>query len=524
MPTLLIHRRARRRRWARAVTTAVFGLLAAALLPACKFAPQPISGGITCSAQKRCPEGLACRLTSDFPNGICCGMGDATCGGRLNTKPMTDAAGPTTDAGASGNDAMDDPNSGDGAVPVDNLIKCDPTVVGACSAGQSCQIQCVGTANPGLARSSCGTAGTQQLNQACTLTSDCAAGLRCLAPLGCSGKQYCRSNCKSDADCGGGGSCINVTCSGQNSGFGACLSSCDPVSGSGCGEGLVCTLSPADRTDCQCRTGTGGDGATCTKTADCQSGFMCLQRGAATVCRRICRIGTSECGAGNSCVVIPQNRAFGACVPTATDVPPACDPALANSCTAGSGCEAGCNPATGMQSADCAPKGTKVVAELCTGASDCGPGHICLGTACADGKRLSYCKKHCKVSADCGGGTARCSHTLRCGTAVAGLYGTCSFACDPRGAATSGCPSGAICILLSHEVTDCSCRQASQTGTDGQPCMTNVESCEPGLTCAIENTERVCRPICRLDMPLTCAAGRACRALPDQKIFGACMP
>ena len=497
------------------------------LVTACTFEPQPISGGLTCNSSGACPEGFTCKKTDDYPKGLCCAAGDVSCGGRLSSAASPDAGGKKDGTGGTGDPLPDAGPPGSDTAPepmAESLIGCDATLIGACPTGSSCKVQCLGATMPGIARTVCTPAGTVQTNQACALANDCTPGTRCVGPVGCAAKTYCRPNCKIDADCGGGGICLDVTCSGQSAPFGVCTTTCDPVAGAGCGEGQICTLKPGDRTDCECRDGAaGGDGAVCTTTADCQSGFMCLERGGTSVCRHICRIGTADCTGGTSCVVIPQSRAFGACVLPAADKPPACDPALASSCSMpGTGCDVVCD-AGAKQSAMCVARGNKGPMELCPKESDCAPGNTCLATKCADGTSVSSCKKHCKSDADCGGGTARCNYTIQCGMTVGSLFGICSFSCDPRGAATFGCPTGTNCLLKPHEETDCRCRSATQIGKDGQVC-TGISPCEPGLTCVQEGSRRLCRPICRLDMPGTCSAGRTCRATTDLKIFGACMP
>jgi hypothetical protein len=130
------------------------------------------------------------------------------------------------------------------------------------------------------------------------------------------------------------------------------------------------------------------------------------------------------------------------------------------------------------------------------------------------------CKRYCKLDADCGGGTAHCSR-ITCGDARV-PYGTCSIECDPRGPKTAGCPAGRDCILYAGDATDCRCYMPKPGGADGDSCLVTLD-CLPGNTCVFEGSRHLCRPVCRIDEPSTCPAGRVCSALPDQRTYGACL-
>jgi hypothetical protein len=226
----------------------------------------------------------------------------------------------------------------------------------------------------------------------------------------------------------------------------------------------------------------------------------------------------NDCAGGRTCVGLPDQRTYGACV-TAGDPLPACDPAIPSSCLAGSACFVGC---TGEQaSVSCSTAGTVPPGGPCTRSADCAASTSCILFSCADGVMRGRCTNRCKADADCGGGTAHCQLSV-CGMTTT-TYGYCTTACDPRAPATSGCPSGSLCFLSPGEITDCNCQEATQIGIEGATCASS-DDCQPGNTCVVEPTRRTCRPICRLDVAGGCATGRTCQATADQRIFGACMP
>ena len=74
-------------------------------------------------------------------------------------------------------------------------------------------------------------------------------------------------------------------------------------------------------------------------------------------------------------------------------------------------------------------------------------------------------------------------------------YRTCTFACDPRGAATIGCPTGLHCFVVdTMDQVDCACTAATQTQTEGQAC-TRGSDCAPGLICDRSTTK--CQKVCK---------------------------
>ena len=201
---------------------------------------------------------------------------------------------------------------------------------------------------------------------------------------------------------------------------------------------------------------------------------------------------------------------------------PGCDPA-ALSCGAGMTCAVNCAAMQGQ----CVAAGTTAPGGLCnTGNVDCQPGTQCFtysDTAC----RVPVCLKFCKTDNDCGpaGSGSVCQGKVPCnvdGGAVLTAYHTCSFACDPRGAATTGCPAGLSCFVVdTMDQVDCSCIQPTRVKAEGDPCARGVE-CQPGLICDLSTSK--CQKVCkRSENNTDCAAGQTCTMLRDDQIYGVCL-
>jgi hypothetical protein len=195
----------------------------------------------------------------------------------------------------------------------------------------------------------------------------------------------------------------------------------------------------------------------------------------------------------------------------------ACDPAAPTACAGGT-CYVSCQPddsAVGM----CTMAGAKDHGQLCSANEECKPGLQCFEYGCGAGKPgVKACLRFCKDDSQCGGG--RCSNRVPCGSKTTD-FKTCSQPCNPVGEATQGCAAGLHCFVFPGEIADCDCSRS--TGVDGTPCQTGTE-CAPGFTCVKMAGAMTCRPLCRLDAPSTCAAGKVCNMLiePDFKTYGAC--
>ena len=92
---------------------------------------------------------------------------------------------------------------------------------------------------------------------------------------------------------------------------------CDPVSSTTtCGSSLLaCYVSDSGKTYCDC-PGFAGDTEPCGVFSSCVPGYRCVQQGAMTPrCRKVCRLGESDCPAGSTCLMSPGDPMFGYCNP-----------------------------------------------------------------------------------------------------------------------------------------------------------------------------------------------------------------
>jgi hypothetical protein len=197
-----------------------------------------------------------------------------------------------------------------------------------------------------------------------------------------------------------------------------------------------------------------------------------------------------------------------------------CDPTAPAGCGAGNTCFVDCSM-NRMTAGLCTAGGTRKPGEACERNEDCVPGAQCFEFGCAGATKPKACLQFCRSDAECGAG--RCSVGVPCMDRMTD-FRVCSRACDPTGAATTGCAAGLSCFLFPGEIPDCDCRAPSRTGSDGQSCKDSRE-CQPGLLCVTMSGAGTCRPLCRLDDP-KCAAGTTCTRLvnPNFKSYGGCLP
>jgi hypothetical protein len=201
---------------------------------------------------------------------------------------------------------------------------------------------------------------------------------------------------------------------------------------------------------------------------------------------------------------------------------PGCDPATA-SCGAAQTCAVDCM----TQKGECVAAGSSPAGDVCTKNADCQPGTQCF--AYSGTCQVSACLKFCKTDSDCGAGTGSvCQGKISCpigGTTVLTAYHTCTFGCDPRGAAITGCPAGLHCFVVdTMDQVDCACTEASRTKQEGEVCALGVD-CAPGLICNRMNGTSICRTICkRSENSADCPSGHpTCTMLDGDQLYGACL-
>jgi hypothetical protein len=221
---------------------------------------------------------------------------------------------------------------------------------------------------------------------------------------------------------------------------------------------------------------------------------------------------------------------------------PGCNPAVPATCSAAQTCSVDC---TG-KAATCVASGTRGTGEPCASNTDCTAGNACFDFSdipgCAAATKI--CMRFCARDLDCAAGDSTglaagdaaaamsyvypggaCQTNVECGGGLVTSYRRCSFACDPRADARTGCPSGLFCFLFQdaalQDSPDCGCKDPSRTGTDGAACTTSA-SCAPGFICNQTGITRVCRPLCKTASPSDCG-GKTCTALSNSAEFGVCL-
>jgi hypothetical protein len=179
-----------------------------------------------------------------------------------------------------------------GCSPEAGLV-CTPFGQCGCRADQSCVQDLYGTSTAGR----CITPGPGGQGSPCDLDGKCRIGLACYEGI-------CSAYCAASTDCGAEGTCALL---GREN---VCFHLCDPFSQSApCGSGAKCAL-PTDvavGTVCM-RAGVATQGESCSvDPTACAPGTTCLGDG---VCRKLCRIGASDCA--GSCDVV-AGTAYGVC-------------------------------------------------------------------------------------------------------------------------------------------------------------------------------------------------------------------
>jgi len=203
---------------------------------------------------------------------------------------------------------------------------------------------------------------------------------------------------------------------------------------------------------------------------------------------------------------------------------PGCDPAVAGSCPATQTCYVDCASRMGR----CVPGGTRGPGELCGSNNDCAPGTQCFDFNCPSTTRV--CLKFCAGDDACAAlsnsaATSTCRDPVLCPDMT--TYKTCGFACDPRGTATLGCPTGLNCFLFAdsaggQDSPSCGCPAPTRVGTDGASCMASTD-CAPGFICDQMAAGLFCRRLCKMGSAGDCGGTTTCTALANNSVFGVCI-
>ena len=197
---------------------------------------------------------------------------------------------------------------------------CDRLNPASCGAGFYCNGQATGTCT-GQGLCEAGNAGAGAIGSVCSANTQCA-GLFCAegvctepcVPSGASSACPVGYACQvgSTASCGScqhtgqlGDACvIGTDCASRICVNGACSSTCDPASTTGCPAMFTCM---AQGSSGACVSSSGGLGARCQRSGDCLSN-QCAQSGSSTFCTRICNA-SAPCPRGYSCVATGDGAA-----------------------------------------------------------------------------------------------------------------------------------------------------------------------------------------------------------------------
>lgn len=204
-------------------------------------------------------------------------------------------------------------------------VQCGPA--GDCPNGTECMADgyCYSREEPGASCSEIvGDAGTTD-GDAAVGTADagplavdqpCADGDVCAAELVCAdfgvGGAHCKPTCTVPEDCVGPRSRCSRT--DVETADMVCSSNCDPLGSGECSAGEKCLLSraPDSRLDANC-VAHGGQAfqESCTISADCAPGLLCIGTDPNKLCEHLCAVGGTDCGAGSACNAVAGDNELG---------------------------------------------------------------------------------------------------------------------------------------------------------------------------------------------------------------------
>lgn len=232
----------------------------------------------------------------------------ATSTGTTEPNPSSTSTSPPETASTTQQESPSKPTGDGGPVtPVDpGCTKAAPSnvcgVAPQCGCGptQTCDV----TDTQGS--SECVSAGKAPMGSPCTATSGCAVGLTC---IGGTCHAFC-NNPGSACTAPGTGVCEQIKQAGNAiPNLAICRVACAPQDPMSCGGTTlagtgVCMVDDQGGTDCQAG-GTLGENAKCSPTDDCGPALVCVTttQGSTSTssCKKWCRVGQNDCGAGKTC-------------------------------------------------------------------------------------------------------------------------------------------------------------------------------------------------------------------------------
>jgi len=466
------------------------------------------SGTNTCGPTGTCglrngqaaTSGASC-ASGNAADGVCC---DTACAGACDSCAVAGKIGTCTTTPATAGSPS-----------------CSPYL---CQSGAACPTSCTSDANcvTGTFCSSAGTCTTRRaIGAACPTGNHECSNNQCVDGVCCS--TACASNCMACSAAksgvpGSDGTCTYVTSGAVGRGeCGAPTCVASTLTTPTCNGSGSCTTGTKSCLPSSCNTAGNACQTTCTKDADCGSGFYCAGTSCAAkkASGKTCTV-ANECVSGSCvdgvccsstcagpCEACNETGKAGTCSAvsgTPRTAHPACNGAgttCAGTCdgvntafcsypNVGKLCDAGCS---GSAIARCSASGSCLAPTACPGNFGCADLTSCLSTCSADAQCASgfYCASGACKSKLANG--YRCAADNECKNAHC-VAGTCcassctGYACESTGAACkSTCASDADCDAASYCVAGaCTPRKGN-----GETCTTKAECssgyCADGVCC-----------------------------------------
>ncbi len=372
------------------------------------------------------------------------------------------------------------------------------------------------------------------LDQPCSSTTGCAAGLFCLPESAT--ESSCKPFCNPDgtgASCGGGDECIALSlgengeavgvCSTPSSWFDACTTDLDCDAGQGCApsyeDGVLIGR-------CVFTTGTGTALSPCDDDADCRSDFCVpFESGSsAGFCFGGCDT-DAACNGEGFCSeylftvgvrTVPMNGCRAGCLSD-------------DECAEYPGAICGIGVIEEQLVGICTmPDGAAGPGDFCTSDAACGTG-ICfdngvVGHPADEG----FCLGPCGSDVDCGPDTACRLTALNIGTSTAPRYDTMEICWGLECTGDASCPEGWACGFDAEPADPAndlrpSCFPAYGAGLAGTSCTTDLD-CRTNQ-CRSWGVDTICLGPCRTDADCT-AEGTVCELVmfTNTGLLGVCAP
>ena len=291
------------------------------------------------------------------------------------------------------------------------------------------------------------------------------------------------------------------------------FSGCDPaMPATACASGQTCFVNCTSQMGMCVVGGSKGPGERCVSNNDCMPGTQCFDYSNVTGCAAGTRICLKFCA--NDAMCSPGNG-------------PGADGGVSGAGGGGRGGGGAPGPNTGAGGGAGSPAGvggsSGGAAGSTSGSTGAAGGTTSAGAA---GASVMFSRETTLAAPPSSLTPSACRNPVACSSALVTSYRTCSFSCDPRVPATSGCPTGLMCFLYRDPLTgkdnpDCGCSEPARVKTDGMACVAPDE-CAPGHVCNMMSGTLTCRRLCQMNSPGDCPSPKTCQLLTGTA-FGVCL-